>query len=181
MARAGTLHLLGFCLHLDCGVPLLFDAIAGDSLARLDDRPLPEAMAVKPCVLPARVGALHAVSDRARGPAGRAAVHARQPGPAHSRRLEPVHQLHRVFEHGAAERGGDAAEFCRHFVESVRGFCLHARRHGLQHSRLHGLDGGAVLRGGQRHHALHRSAANTAEFFAATLRSRLSAPHGAGA
>ena len=160
MAGTGPLHVSGFCLHFDCGVPLLFDAVAGDSLARLDDRPLPEAMAVKPCVLPARVGALHAASDRARRPAGRAAVHARQPGPAHSRRLEPVHQLHRVFEHGVAERGGDAVEFCRHFVEPLRRVCLHAGRHQLQHSRLHGLDGGAVLRGGQRDHALHWPAAN---------------------
>ena len=48
----------------------------------------------------------------------------RQPGPADSGRHQPVHQLHHLPDHGAAQCGGDAGQFCRHFVGTVGRLCV---------------------------------------------------------
>ena len=173
LGAAGALHLPGVCLHHHRRLPLLPDAAARSALARLDDRALPAALAERPCVLQDGAGAFFRQWHDPR--------HGGQPGSAHPGRHQPVHHLQHFAEHGAAERGGHAGEFCRHFVDAVGRVCLQLQRCQLLHSRLHGLDGGAVLRGRQRHHPLHRPAADQAQFPAAAGRGRLPAPHGAGA
>ena len=65
--------------------------------------------------------------------------------------------------HGPAQCGGDAGELCRHSVGPERQLWLHPGGAGVQHSRLHGVGGGAVLPGGQRHHTLCGAQADRAE------------------
>jgi hypothetical protein len=72
-------------------------------------------------------------------------------------------------------------QFRRHSVGAERRVRLQVQRRQLRNSGIHGLDGGAVLRGRQRAHPLHRPPADSSELPAAARGSRLSPPHGAGA
>ena len=111
LAAIGALHVPRVCVHRDCGLQVLPDPTARDALARLDDCALPRALAEKPCVLPTGAGAFWHSAQCQPQPG--------QPGPAHSGRHQPVHQLHHLAQHGATQRGGYAGELCGHFVGAV--------------------------------------------------------------
>ena len=171
LAAAGPLQLPGICFHHHRGLQVLPHAAAGGELAGLDDAAVSAALAGPRCVLPHGAGPLHRHDGR----------QPRQPGPAYPGRREPVHGLFRVAVDGPAQRCGHTREFCRHPVGTEWSLQLRGARQHVHHSGFYGLDGGVVLRGGQRHHALCRQTPNQTQLRTAEAGGQLPAPHGAGA
>ncbi len=155
---AAALHGAGFHLHRHRGLPLLPDAATGNALARLDDTPLPAALAGQPGLLPPGTHALCRTDGR---------PVARQPGPAHPGRPQALHLQHRRLEHGPAQCAGHTVQLRRHPVVAQRRLQLLVRRHRIRHPRLHALGRHSLLHRRQRHHPLRRAPADPAELPAA--------------
>jgi hypothetical protein len=92
-----------------------------------------QPLAVAPCVLQDGAGAFSAASKT---PPTSTPARTRQPGPADSGRRAVFHHLHDFTEHGLAQCGRDAGQFCRPSLGSVGSAGLHPGRHQLQHPGL---------------------------------------------